>query len=158
MPAGSNVALTLVFLRFALLMNLVLLVLWLLLVVMPFWAKPPVTFRWNQISSYSVKLVIQGYGLDSSFIVYGEPLMLSRYGSSVCASHGNSGRNACCIHFSNVQLHTRRADRLGCSQVVTTTCTGMANLTRIWGSLTAISPFRQPWASPLPSWPCWSSR
>ena len=101
------------FLRFALLMNLALLVLWLLLVVMPFWAKPPVTFRWNQITSYSAKHVIQGYGLDSSFIVYGEPLMLSRYVSSVCASHGNSGGNASCNYLSDVELHPWRAESFG---------------------------------------------
>ena len=52
-------------------MNLLLLLLWLLVVVLPFWVKPPVTFRWNQFTAYSAKNIVQGFGLDNTFFLYG---------------------------------------------------------------------------------------
>lgn len=64
-------ALTLSFIRFALFMNVGLLVLWVLIVVMPFWVKPPVTFRWDQLRAYSAQQVVQGFGLDNTFFLYG---------------------------------------------------------------------------------------
>ena len=69
---GSNVASTLCLIRFAFVMNLLLLLLWLLLVVLPFWVKPPVTFRWSQLTAYSGKSIVQGHGLDNTFFLYGE--------------------------------------------------------------------------------------
>lgn len=69
--AGSNVATTLCLIRFAFVMNLLLLLLWLLLVVLPFLVKPPVTFRWGQLTAYSAKSVVQGHGLDNTFFLYG---------------------------------------------------------------------------------------
>jgi hypothetical protein len=69
--AGSNVAITLCLIRFAFVMNLLLLLLWLLVVVLPFWVKPPVTFRWRQLTAYSAKSVVQGHGLDNTFFLYG---------------------------------------------------------------------------------------
>lgn len=64
-------ALTLCFVRFALYLNLTLSLLWLVLTVIPFLVRPPVTFRWNQFGAYSAKNVIKGFGLDNSFLVYG---------------------------------------------------------------------------------------
>lgn len=75
--AGSNVALTLCFVRFALYMNLVLALLWLLLAAVPFWVRPPPTFRWMQLMEYSAKNVVQGFGLDNTFLVYGALLEIS---------------------------------------------------------------------------------
>ncbi len=70
--AGSNVALTLCFVRFALYINLVLALMWLLLAVVPFWVRPPPTFRWGQLEAYSAKNIAKGFGMDNSFLVYGE--------------------------------------------------------------------------------------
>ena len=64
-------ALTLYYIRFALGLNLLLLAIWAVCTVGPFFLQPPTTFRWNQISAYSAAAVVQGYGLDSSWFVYG---------------------------------------------------------------------------------------
>ena len=71
--AGSNVALTFYFIRFALGLNLLLLAIWAICTVGPFFLHPPTTFRWSQVSAYSAAAVAQGYGLDSSWFVYGAP-------------------------------------------------------------------------------------
>ena len=52
-------------------MNLALAALWLLLAVAPFWARPPPTFRWGQLTEYSAKDIAEGFGFDNSFLVYG---------------------------------------------------------------------------------------
>lgn len=70
--AGSNVSLTLYFIRFAMGMNLVLLLIWAALALGPFLLQAPPTFRWNQIQDYSIASVLQGYGMDNSFLLYGE--------------------------------------------------------------------------------------
>jgi hypothetical protein len=82
--AGSNIATTLCLIRFAFVMNLLLLLLWLLLVVLPFWVKPPVTFRWGQLTAYSAKSVVQGHGLDNTFLLYG---VVASRNFSCCRRH-----------------------------------------------------------------------
>ena len=69
--AGSNVALTLYFIRFALGLNLVLLAIWAVCAVGPFLAQLPTTFRWDQVEDHSAASFVQGYSLDSSFFLYG---------------------------------------------------------------------------------------
>ena len=69
--AGSNVALTLYFVRFALGLNLLLLAIWAVCTVGPFILQTPTTFRRNQISAYSARSIVQGYGLDNSWFLYG---------------------------------------------------------------------------------------
>ena len=64
-------ALTLYFVRFALGLNLVLLVIWVVCTVGPFFLQPPTTFRWNQVSAYRAKSIVQGYGLDNTWFLYG---------------------------------------------------------------------------------------
>ena len=70
-PAGSNVSLTLYFIRFGLGLNLALLLIWAVLVLGPFLLHAPPTFRWDQIESYSIKAVAQGFGMDNTFLLYG---------------------------------------------------------------------------------------
>lgn len=89
--AGSNVATTLCLIRFAFVMNLLLLLLWLLLVVLPFWVKPPVTFRWSQLTAYSAKSVIQGHGLDNTFFLYGVIASHSAFHAVVNMLHAPHG-------------------------------------------------------------------
>ena len=69
---GSNVSLTLYFVRFALGMNFVLALIWGVFALGPVLLQRPATFRWDQIQSYSIISIIQGYGLDNTFLLYGE--------------------------------------------------------------------------------------
>ena len=64
-------ALTLYFIRFALGLNLVLLAIWAVCTVGPFFAQQPTTFRWDQVGAHSAASILQGYGLDNSFFLYG---------------------------------------------------------------------------------------
>ncbi|KAK9816511.1 hypothetical protein WJX72_001335 [[Myrmecia] bisecta] len=68
---GSNVSLTLYFLRFAVLLNCLLLALWLVFATIPFMLNPPPTFHWRIFQEYSAKQLFQGYGLDDTFFLYG---------------------------------------------------------------------------------------
>ena len=81
MVAGSNVALTLYFVRFALGLNLLLLAIWAVCTVGPFFLQRPSTFRSNQISAYSARSILQGYGLDNTWFLYGAPSTKCRDGS-----------------------------------------------------------------------------
>jgi hypothetical protein len=77
---GSNVSLTLYFLRFALGLNVILFFVWLALVVIPFLLWPPASFSWH-IFNGGIPAVnlFQGYGLDYTFFLYGEPCKLCQW-------------------------------------------------------------------------------
>eukprot|EP00891_Asterochloris_glomerata_P000729 jgi/Astpho2/729/fgenesh1_pg.00015_%23_12_t len=68
---GSNVSLTLYFVRFALLMNFIILAIWVCLTVFPFFDSPPSTFSWSIFRQEPAKDMLQGYGLDNTFLLYG---------------------------------------------------------------------------------------
>ncbi|KAK9825842.1 hypothetical protein WJX81_002239 [Elliptochloris bilobata] len=68
---GSNVSLTLYFLRFALAMNLALCLVWLACTVVPFMIWPPTTFSWAIFRDYLPLQLLQGYGLHNTFLLYG---------------------------------------------------------------------------------------
>ena len=70
--AGSNVSLTLYFLRFALWINVLMLAIWGVLAVFPFFLSPPTNFSWKTFTDTSPSYMIQGYGLDDTFLVYGQ--------------------------------------------------------------------------------------
>ena len=78
-------ALTLYFVRFALGLNLLLLVIWAVCTVGPFLLQPPPTFRRNEISAYSARTIVQGYGLDNTWFLYGTQHFLVVDGE-LCAS------------------------------------------------------------------------
>jgi hypothetical protein len=69
--AGSNVSLTLYFLRFALGINAALAAFWLAGTVIPFIISPPNSFAWEYFKAYSPTELLQGYGLHNTFLVYG---------------------------------------------------------------------------------------
>jgi len=70
--AGSNVSLTLYFLRFALGINVALCLFWLGGAVIPFVISPPATFSWSYFRVYKPLDLVQGYGLHNTFLLYGE--------------------------------------------------------------------------------------
>ena len=74
---GSAAATALKFIRFALMINLLQLLVWLCLVVLPFIATPPATFTWSIFRTTSPLYLLQGYGLGSTFMLYGESLLPS---------------------------------------------------------------------------------
>ena len=65
-------SLTLYFVRFALLMNFIILAIWVCLTVFPFFDSPPSTFSWSIFRDEPAKDMLQGYGLDNTFLLYGE--------------------------------------------------------------------------------------
>ena len=65
-------SLTLYFVRFALLMNFIILAIWVCLTVFPFFDSPPSTFSWSIFRQEPAKDMLQGYGLDNTFLLYGE--------------------------------------------------------------------------------------
>ena len=69
--AGSNVSLTLYFLRFALATNLALCLVWLACTVVPFMIWPPALFSWASFQDYLPLQLLQGYGLHNTFLLYG---------------------------------------------------------------------------------------
>ncbi|CAL8467662.1 g7200 [Coccomyxa elongata] len=68
---GSNVSLTLYFLRFALGINAALFLFWLGGAVIPFIISPPATFSWSYFQTYKPLDLLQGYGLHNTFLLYG---------------------------------------------------------------------------------------
>ena len=58
--------------QFALTLNIVLMAVWLALAVVPFLLDPPLTFSWSIFKIYSALQLLQGFGLDSTFWLYGE--------------------------------------------------------------------------------------
>ncbi|BDA42684.1 Transmembrane channel-like protein 7 [Coccomyxa sp. Obi] len=68
---GSNVSLTLYFLRFALGINAALFLFWLGGTVIPFIISPPATFSWSYFQTYKPLDLLQGYGLHNTFLLYG---------------------------------------------------------------------------------------
>ena len=70
--AGSNVSLTLYFMRFAFWLNVLMLAIWVVLAVFPFFDSPPTSFSWKLFKETSPGLMVQGYGLDDTFLVYGK--------------------------------------------------------------------------------------
>lgn len=70
--AGSNVSLTLYFLRFALIINILMTAIWVIFTVFPFLTSPPTSFSWQIFTDTSPSLMLQGYGLDDTFLLYGE--------------------------------------------------------------------------------------
>jgi hypothetical protein len=71
--AGSNVSLTLYFLRFALALNVALSLVWLACTVVPFMIWPPRLFSWAIFHDYLPLQLLQGYGLHDTFLLYGAP-------------------------------------------------------------------------------------
>ena len=69
--AGSNVSLTLYFLRFAMGINAALAAFWLAGTVIPFIISPPNSFAWEYFKAYRPTELLQGYGLHNTFLVYG---------------------------------------------------------------------------------------
>lgn len=49
-----------------------MLVIWVVLAVFPFFNSPPTNFSWDTFTETSPGLMLQGYGLDDTFLVYGE--------------------------------------------------------------------------------------
>ncbi len=72
MLAGANVSMAIMFLRSALLLTALLFVLWLCCVVLPFIIWPPPSFSWSIFRSSSAAALVQGYGLDDTFLLYGK--------------------------------------------------------------------------------------
>ena len=70
--AGSNVSLTLYFLRFAMGINVALAAFWLAGTVVPFIISPPSTFSWQYLKAYRPTDLLQGYGLHNTFLLYGK--------------------------------------------------------------------------------------
>ncbi|KAK9909956.1 hypothetical protein WJX75_010045 [Coccomyxa subellipsoidea] len=68
---GSNVSLTLYFLRFALGINTALCLFWLGGTIIPFMISPPTTFSWSYFKAYKPLDLLQGYGLHNTFLFYG---------------------------------------------------------------------------------------
>lgn len=71
MLAGSVVATSLSFIRFGLVVNFIQLLVWGLLVVIPFLVSPPVSFTWSAFRATNAQYLLQGFGLDSTFLLYG---------------------------------------------------------------------------------------
>ncbi len=95
-------ALTLYFVRFALGLNLLLLAIWAVCTVGPFYLQPPPTYRSNQISAYSASSILQGYGLDNTWFVYGAPHVMTVLALQCTRPHDD-------IFLAiNVQTHCRR--------------------------------------------------
>ncbi len=69
--AGSNVSLTLYFLRFAMGINVAIAAFWLAGTVIPFCISPPSTFSWQYFKAYRPTDLLQGYGLHNTFLLYG---------------------------------------------------------------------------------------
>lgn len=74
LSAGSAAATALKFIRFALIVNSLQLLVWLTLVVLPFLVSPPSTFSWSVFKTTKVGYLLQGQGLGSTFLLYGETL------------------------------------------------------------------------------------
>ena len=68
---GSNVSLTLYFLRFAMGVNVAIAAFWLAGTVIPFVISPPSTFSWQYFKAYRPTDLLQGYGLHNTFLLYG---------------------------------------------------------------------------------------
>lgn len=45
---------------------------WVVLTVFPFLNSPPESFSWSIFTDTSPTLMVQGYGLDDTFLLYGE--------------------------------------------------------------------------------------
>ena len=69
--AGANVSMAIMFLRSALLLTCLLFILWFCCVAVPFIIWPPSTFSWSIFRSSSASALVQGYGLDDTFLLYG---------------------------------------------------------------------------------------
>jgi len=96
------VALTLYFVRFALGLNLLLLAIWAVCTVGPFFLQRPSTFRSNQISAYSASSILQGYGLDNTWFLYGAPHVMVVLALQCTRPHDDT------IPAINVHRHCRR--------------------------------------------------
>ena len=49
-----------------------MLAIWGVLAVFPFFLSPPTNFSWKTFTDTSPSYMIQGYGLDDTFLVYGQ--------------------------------------------------------------------------------------
>lgn len=58
--------------RFAFWLNVLMLAIWVVLAVFPFFDSPPTSFSWQLFKETSPGLMVQGYGLDDTFLVYGK--------------------------------------------------------------------------------------
>ena len=91
-------SLTLYFVRFALLMNFIILAIWVCLTVFPFFDSPPSTFSWSIFKQEPAKDMLQGYGLDNTFLLYGEWGAMLPVAPSLerAGCHGQASRLCCC--------------------------------------------------------------
>lgn len=53
-----------------------MLAIWGVLAVFPFFLSPPTNFLWKVFTDTSPSYMIQGYGLDDTFLVYGQHMCL----------------------------------------------------------------------------------
>lgn len=49
---------------------------WVIFTVFPFFNSPPESFSWEIFKETSPSLMLQGYGLDDTFLLYGMPRQL----------------------------------------------------------------------------------
>ncbi|KAK9826687.1 hypothetical protein WJX74_010146 [Apatococcus lobatus] len=68
---GANVSMAIMFLRSALLLTSLLFILWFCCTAIPFIIWPPAAFSWSIFRSSSASNLVQGYGLDDTFLLYG---------------------------------------------------------------------------------------
>ncbi|CAM6086021.1 unnamed protein product [Calypogeia fissa] len=73
---GSSMMLVFAFLRWVLLLNFILSIVWLALMILPFLVHPPLSFHWRSLqasfgTASGIKQVIQGLSLERTFVFYG---------------------------------------------------------------------------------------
>eukprot|EP00210_Caulerpa_lentillifera_P006317 g6034.t1 len=68
---GSNVGITLYFLRWILYLNLVISALWIMFTVVPFIAYPPSTFSWDLFAENNATELLNGKALGRTWFLYG---------------------------------------------------------------------------------------
>eukprot|EP00899_Mesostigma_viride_P008751 jgi/Mesvir1/17878/Mv12954-RA.1 len=66
---GSAVALTFAFLRWVLLLNILLSLLWLCVVIIPFWVNPPRGYSWGMFGD-DIGATLVGSGLEETWVLY----------------------------------------------------------------------------------------
>ena len=71
LSTGSAVAAAFHFIQFCLGLNFLQLIVWAILVVIPFMLQPPTSFSWSIFRSTSPKYLLQGYGMGQTFLLYG---------------------------------------------------------------------------------------
>lgn len=54
--------------------NILMTAIWVIFTVFPFFNSPPTSFSWSIFTETAPSLMVQGYGLDDTFLLYGEAL------------------------------------------------------------------------------------